>query len=58
MTLGQEFMAYAVMIGEDERRLVEACLLIQEVNLGYGDRHAAPTPRRATASWRVCIWAR
>ena len=24
MTLGQEFTAYAVMIGEDERRLAEA----------------------------------
>ena len=34
MTLGQEFMAYAVMIGEDERRLAEACRLIEEVNLG------------------------
>ena len=34
MTLGQEFRAYAVMIGEDERRLAEACRLIEEVNLG------------------------
>jgi aspartate ammonia-lyase len=34
MTLGQEFMAYAVMIGEDEARLREARLLIVEVNLG------------------------
>ena len=34
MTLGQEFTAYAVMIGEDERRLAEACRLIEEVNLG------------------------
>lgn len=34
MTLGQEFMAYAVMIGEDEVRLMEARSLIEEVNLG------------------------
>jgi aspartate ammonia-lyase len=45
MTLGQEFMAYAVMIGEDERRLAEACRLIEEVNLGgtaIGTRLNAP----------------
>jgi aspartate ammonia-lyase len=34
MTLGQEFMTYAVMIGEDEARLGEARRLIQEINLG------------------------
>lgn len=34
MTLGQEFMAYAVMIGEDEVRLREARSLIEEINLG------------------------
>ena len=34
MTLGQEFMTYAVMIGEDEQRLAEATKLISEVNLG------------------------
>jgi aspartate ammonia-lyase len=34
MTLGQEFTACAVTIGEDERRLAEACRLIEEVNLG------------------------
>ncbi len=34
MTLGQEFMAYAVMIGEDEAWLREARSLIEEVNLG------------------------
>jgi len=34
MTLGQEFMTYAVMIGEDEQRLLEATKLISEVNLG------------------------
>lgn len=34
MTLGQEFMTYAVMLGEDEARLREAMLLIQEINLG------------------------
>jgi aspartate ammonia-lyase len=34
MTLGQEFAAYAVMIGEDEARLNEARALLTEVNLG------------------------
>jgi aspartate ammonia-lyase len=34
MTLGQEFSTYAVMVGEDEERLREATLLIQEINLG------------------------
>ncbi len=34
MTLGQEFSTYAVMLQEDEQRLREAALLIQEINLG------------------------
>src|SRR5215213_5430373 len=34
MTLGQEFSAYAVMLGEDEMRLAEAASLIREINLG------------------------
>ena len=34
MTLGQEFGAYAVMVGEDIQRLVEAQSLIREINLG------------------------
>src|SRR5687767_11753380 len=34
MTLGQEFSTYAVMLEEDEQRLREAALLIQEMNLG------------------------
>ena len=34
MTLGQEFSAYAVMLGEDEQRLSEAATLIHEINLG------------------------
>jgi aspartate ammonia-lyase len=34
MTLGQEFGAYATMIGEDEQRLDEASRLLHEVNLG------------------------
>ena len=34
MTLGQEFSTYAVMLGEDQERLREAALLIQEINLG------------------------
>ena len=34
MTLGQEFSTYAVMLAEDEQRLLEACLLLHEINLG------------------------
>jgi aspartate ammonia-lyase len=34
MTLGQEFSTYAVMLEEDQQRLREAALLIQEINLG------------------------
>ena len=34
MTLGQEFSTYAVMLDEDQQRLREAALLIQEINLG------------------------
>ena len=34
MTLGQEFSTYAVMLEEDESRVKEAALLIQEINLG------------------------
>ncbi len=34
MTLGQEFLTYAVMLGEDEQRLAEAMALIREVNFG------------------------
>ncbi|MBS0448064.1 MAG: aspartate ammonia-lyase [Proteobacteria bacterium] len=34
MTLGQEFMAFAIMIHEDEARLREARALITEINLG------------------------
>ncbi|HEU5423583.1 MAG TPA: aspartate ammonia-lyase [Nitrolancea sp.] len=34
MTLGQEFGAFGIMIGEDEERLREAALLIREINLG------------------------
>jgi aspartate ammonia-lyase len=34
MTLGQEFGAYAIMLGEDEDRLTEASRLIREINLG------------------------
>ncbi len=34
MTLGQEFLTYAVMIGEDEARVREARALIEEINLG------------------------
>jgi aspartate ammonia-lyase len=34
MTLGQEFGAFAVTLGEDEQRLAEARLLLHELNLG------------------------
>lgn len=34
MTLGQEFNAFAIMLGEDRERLKEASQLIQEINLG------------------------
>jgi len=34
MTLGQEFGAFAVTLGEDEQRLDEASRLIMEINLG------------------------
>ncbi|MFT4190094.1 MAG: aspartate ammonia-lyase [Comamonas sp.] len=34
MTLGQEFSTYAVMLGEDELRLLEAQQLICEINMG------------------------
>jgi aspartate ammonia-lyase len=34
MTLGQEFGAYAVMLSEDRRGLVDARALIEEINLG------------------------
>ena len=66
MTLGQEFSAYAVMIGEDEPRLREARALIQEINLGataIGTGINAPAgyaePGRA-ATWPrspACRWS-
>ncbi|MGO2596286.1 aspartate ammonia-lyase [Glutamicibacter ardleyensis] len=34
ITLGQEFLAYAVTLGEDEARLREGRLLLHELNLG------------------------
>jgi aspartate ammonia-lyase len=34
MTLGQEFQTYSVMLGEDRQRLVEACTLMHEINMG------------------------
>lgn len=34
MTLGQEFTAFAVTLGEDEQRLSESRLLLHELNLG------------------------
>jgi aspartate ammonia-lyase len=34
MTLGQEFLSFAIMLGEDEARLREARALMLEINLG------------------------
>ena len=34
MTLGQEFAAFAAMIGDDEKRLRESAYLMTEINLG------------------------
>lgn len=34
MTLGQEFSAWSVMVGEDMQRLDEAQLLVHEINMG------------------------
>lgn len=34
MTLGQEFKTYAVMVGEDVERVVEARNLVREINMG------------------------
>lgn len=34
MTLGQEFGAFAIMLGEDRARLGEAAELLTEINLG------------------------
>ncbi len=34
MTLGQEFSAYAVMLGEDQARLTETLALLREISLG------------------------
>ncbi|KAA6234426.1 aspartate ammonia-lyase [Campylobacter sp. LR264d] len=34
MTLGQEFQTFAVMIGEDIERILEARMLVKEINMG------------------------
>ncbi|MDQ0457753.1 aspartate ammonia-lyase [Rhizobium paknamense] len=34
MTLGQEFRAFAIMLGEDRARLIESAALLHEINLG------------------------
>lgn len=34
MTLGQEFRTFAVMLGEDQSRLIESAALLHEINLG------------------------
>ena len=46
MTLGQEFGAYAVTLGEDEQRLAEARLLLHELNLGGTAIGTAERPPR------------
>ena len=50
MTLGQEFGAYAIMIGEDEARLAEARQLLTEVNLGATAVGTGINAPRATPS--------
>lgn len=37
MTLGQEFNAFAVTLGEDKARLAESAVLVREINLGATD---------------------
>lgn len=52
MTLGQEFGAFAVMIGEDRSRLQEAVMMLHEINLGataIGTQLNAPTGYVPTA---------
>ncbi len=52
MTLGQEFGAFAIMIGEDRQRLREASVLVHEINLGataIGTGLNAPAGYAATA---------
>ncbi len=55
MTLGQEFEAYAVMIGEDIQRVKEAQSLVREINMGataIGTGLNAP-PNYATLVTRI-----
>ena len=55
MTLGQEFSTYAVMLAEDEQRLREAALLVQEINLGAT---AIGTGINAPAGYAALVCAR
>jgi aspartate ammonia-lyase len=55
MTLGQEFSTYAVMLSEDEQRLREAALLVQEINLGAT---AIGTGINAPAGYAALVCAR
>ena len=57
MTLGQEFAAYAVMVGEDAQRLEEARQLVCEINLGgtaVGTGLNAPYGYAATVCRTLC----
>ncbi|MBS1888501.1 MAG: aspartate ammonia-lyase [Actinobacteria bacterium] len=56
MTLGQEFAGYAVMLGEDRERLLEAVALLHEINLGgtaIGTGLAAPPGYAEAAAERL-----
>lgn len=58
MTLGQEFSTFAVMLGEDEDRLMEASQLICEINLGataIGTGINTPPEYAATACRHLAV---
>jgi aspartate ammonia-lyase len=57
MTLGQEFGAFATMLGEDESRLSEAVGLICEINLGATAIGTGITAHPEYAA-RVCVHLR
>ena len=57
MTLGQEFSTYAVMLQEDEDRLLEASGLLHEINLGataIGTGINAPSGYAAAVCAHLC----
>jgi aspartate ammonia-lyase len=55
MTLGQEISAYAVMLEEDEQRLLEAATLLCEINMGATAVGTGLTAHPEYAA-RVCRW--